>query len=215
MTRVPATSIIVFGYGLDVSGSDTRLSNASRQRVDAVLDYISANVEAFSRRRGRIVFSGGWSPATIGLNRPLESRREGTLMLKLAHDRGVNGVGLDRYVESYAELESTSTLENALSVKEGRYFDGISFTRRQPLGIVAHRGQMRRVDYFVRKVFGLRRTQVQRIFATGTDCPPSGWSHFSAYLMTRAAFMGTTDTVSLRRRAQSMAVLRDQFSRNR
>jgi DUF218 domain-containing protein len=215
MTRVPATSIIVFGYGLDMSGGGARLSNASRQRVNAVLDYISANLEAFSRHRGRIVFSGGWSPATIGPNRPLDSCREGMLMLKLAHDQGVNGVSLDQYVESYAELESTSTLQNALNVKEARYFGDTSFTRRQPLGIVAHRGQMRRVDYFVRKAFRLRRTQVQPIFATGTDCPPNGWSHFSAYLMTRVAFVGATDTASLRRREQSIAVLRQQISRNR
>jgi hypothetical protein len=42
-------------------------------------------------------------------------------------------------------------------VKEDGYFDGIVFTARNPLGLVAHQEHLARINYLVRKAFGLPR----------------------------------------------------------
>ena len=93
----------------------------------------------FTSRHGRIVFSGGWAAAAEGTARPPVRFREGALLLDQARS---DGIGMGRhnpceYADIYTEIESRCTLENVLRVKEGDYFEGVSFTACNPLGLAS------------------------------------------------------------------------------
>jgi hypothetical protein len=195
-----ATSIIVFGRGLEDDGGGFRLSGQSAERVAALISYVRGNLEAFASRRGRIVFSGGWAAAAHGAGPPPRRYREGQLMLDLALAADIGGGNLSGYADVYPETESDSTLENALRVKEAGYFDGVIFTAGNPLGLVAHAEHLPRIGYLVRKVFGLPGDAIASITAPGADSRSGGLPESVLLLITRLAFSGARDHASLRRR---------------
>jgi DUF218 domain len=197
-----ATSIIVFGRGLDADADRAgfRLSRPSTERVDALTRYVGEHTQAFGARRGRIVFSGGWAAAADGATRPPRQYREGQLMLRHALAADIAGAGLSRYADAYPEIESDSTLENVLRVHEAGYFDGSSFTARNPLGLVAHAEHLARIGYLVRKVFGLPGDAIVGIAAPGADARSGGLPEGLLLLVTRLALSGARGHDALRRR---------------
>lgn len=198
----------MFGRGLDVGAGaddDIALSRAGRERVQAALAHVGRHAEVFAARqragrRGRIVFSGGWPGAAEGLPAPPERRREGRLMLDLATTTGVNGGALDDHVDAFAEVESDSTLENALRVREGGWFADRTFDADQPLGLVAHAEHLHRIEYFTLKAFRLPRHAVQHVVAAGPDGTSGGRSETTLYRLTRLACLGAVTPAGLRRR---------------
>jgi hypothetical protein len=206
-----ALNIIVFGRGLtrDPAGAVVGLSPASQERVDAAISYVEVHRDIFLARRrsdepGRIVFSGGWAGAAAGEPPPPEDLREGRLMLQRARARGVDGIDLAAYVDSFSEIGSQSTLDNAVCVAEGGYFAGRTFTPDNPLGLVAHAEHMKRVDYLTRKVFGLSHSSVRHIPAAGHDGASPRFAESTLYRLTRVACLGATGPKALRRRERLM-----------
>jgi hypothetical protein len=214
--RVPgavATSIIVFGRGLVAEPAGFRLTAQSAERVDALLAYVRQNAAAFTARRGRIVFSGGWAGAAEGLNRPPRQFREGRLMLDRAMAADIGGVNLASYADVHPEIESDSTLENALRVKEDGYFDGTAFTARNPLGLVAHREHLARISYLIRRTFVLPGDATVGITAQGTDARSGGIPESVLLPLTRLAFLGAGGHSSLRRRQRIFVGLTHRLTR--
>ncbi len=118
-----ATRLIVFGRGLVADPAGFRLTRQSSERVDALVGYVRQNAAAFAARRGRIVFSGGWAGAAEGFGRPPPRCREeqpdagpryGDGGRHRRHEPG----NLLR-ADTFREIESDSTLENVLRIKEG------------------------------------------------------------------------------------------------
>jgi len=202
-----ATSIIVFGRGLIRDKTDYRLTGASSARVDAVLDYIDQNKDIFADRGGRIVFSGGWSGAGQNLERPPARFREGSLMLSQAMAATIAGDELAKYAETFAEIESDSTLENVLRIVEADYFHDTTFTARNPLGLVAHKEHLNRIDYLTRKVFNLPRSAVAHIVAPGIDTTSTGIPESLILQVTRLTFAGASGVDALRRRQRLLIAL--------
>ena len=130
-------------------------------------------------------------------------------MLEHGRDLEVSGEVLSRYADLTAEIESDSTLENVLRIKENGYFAGISFTAVDPLGIVAHPGHIERIEYLVRKVFGLPDIAVLRIVAPAIDKLSGGLSEHVMMPLTRLFFFGARSHVALRRRQHILAVGRN------
>jgi len=170
-----------------------RLTGQSAERVEALVAYVRQNAAAFTAQRGRIVFSGGWAAAADGLDRPPRQFREGSLMLDRAMAADIGGANLASYADVYPEIESDSTLENALRVKEDGYFDGTAFTARNPLGLVAHREHLARINYLVRTAFGLPGDATVNIAAPGTDARSGGLPESVLLPLTRLAFLGVRD----------------------
>jgi len=177
-----------------------RLTAQSAERVDALLAYVKQNTTAFAARRGRIVFSGGWAGAAERFARPPRQFREGNLMLDRAMAADIGGVNLASYADAYPEIESDSTLENALRVKEDGYFDGIAFTAGNPLGLVAHREHLARINYLIRKTFALPGEATVGITAPGTDARSGGIPESVLLPLTRLTFLGVDGDSSMRRR---------------
>lgn len=202
-----ATNLIVFGRGLIRRTAEYRLTDASAARVDALLDYIDQNKDIFADRRGKIVFSGGWSGAGQNLERPPEQFREGSLMLSQAMAANVAGDRLKEYAETFAEIESDSTLENVLRIVEADYFRDITFTARNPLGLVAHKEHLNRIDYLARKVFNLPRRAVVHVVASGVDQTTSAIPESLILQVTRLTFAGISGADSLRRRQRLLIAL--------
>jgi hypothetical protein len=208
-----ATNIIVFGRGLIRHGADYGLTHASAARVDALLAYIDQNKNVFTYRRGKIVFSGGWAGAGQNLERPPEHFREGSLMLNQATAANIAGNKLAKYAETVAEVESDSTLENVLHIREADYFHDITFTARNPLGFVAHEEHLNRIDYLARKVFNLPRDAVVHIVAPGIDKTSSRIPESLILQVTRLIFAGTKDVDALRRRQRILVALNRSLPR--
>jgi hypothetical protein len=214
MSEGVATSIIVFGRGLKADGAKFYLSEASRLRVRALVDYVEANKPTFSVQPAEVVFSGGWSAAAAKMKAPPKELREGVLMLKYAQSLPVNDKDFSVYANSNIEIESDSTLENVLRTKEAGYFGDSSFTSANPLGIVAHAGHQKRIDYFIHKIFGLPKGSILHITALGADNLGDIRSEKMIFLLTRLAFIGTTSHSALRHR-QSLAVTAHHFLQTR
>jgi hypothetical protein len=200
----PATSLIVFGRGLCRSDSGLRLSEASAARVDAALAYITEHAGAFESTTGRVVFSGGYAAAAEGFPPMPVEFREGLLMLRRAERAGINGGDLDKYVQCYAEVESDSTLENLLHIQQAGYLLGADIGPHNPLGLVAHRGHLDRIDYFTRKVLGLDGRSTVHILAGGEDHLGSGMPEPMMYRLTRLACLGARSGRALRNRERLM-----------
>lgn len=205
MPESAATSIIVFGRGLCVDEAGFCLTSASVERVKALMDYIEENRSVFDMHRATVVFSGGWSVLSK-MRTPPAKFREGALMFKYAQLFSVGRKGFSDFVNSYIEIESDSTLENVLRAKEAGYFRNASFSAANPLGVVAHAGHQQRVDYFVRKVFGLPREAVLHINAHGSDHRSGLLPEKVVFLLTRLAFIGATSHSSLRRRQRLILI---------
>ena len=185
-----------------------RLTRQSSERVDALVSYVSQNAAVFAERRGQIVFSGGWAGAAEGFGRPPPQFREGSLMLARAMAADVGGTSLADYADAFREIESDSTLENVLRIKEDGYFDGVSFTARNPLGLVAHREHLPRVSYLVRKGFGLPGDAVVTITAgRGRENYAGGLPESVLLPITRLAFLGARGHSSLRGRHRMLVAL--------
>jgi hypothetical protein len=196
-----ATRIIVFGRGLVAEGESFRLTRQSSERVDALVSYVRQNAGAFAVRRGRVVFSGGWAGAAEGFDPPPPQCREGSLMLARAMAADIGGTSLAGYADAFKEIESDCTLENVLLIKEDGYFDGVSFTARDPLGLVAHREHLPRVSYLVRKAFGISGDAVVTITAgQGRENYTGGLPESVLLPITRVAFLGARGHSSLRGR---------------
>jgi DUF218 domain len=196
-----ATRLIVFGRGLVADPAGFRLTRQSSERVDALVSYVRQNAAAFAARRGQIVFSGGWAGAAEGFDRPPPQFREGSLMLARAMAADIGGASLADYADAFREIESDSTLENVLRIKEDGYFGGAFFTARNPLGLVAHREHLPRVSYLVRKGFGLRGDAVVTITAgRGQENYTGGFPESVLLPITRLAFFGARGHSSLRGR---------------
>src|SRR5690625_1158645 len=205
-----ATDLIVFGRGLEAASpsGELHLTEAARGRVDAALDYVAANTDAFHARAvadgrpGQVVFSGGWPGAAAGMPAPALEQREGNQMLDRFRAQwpepvGQLGLGL------YAEVRSDSTLENALCIWEDGCLAGREYSAERPLGLVAHAGHMLRVVYFIRKVLGLGPESVAHILAEGPD------NFFRvperrSYQVTRLCCLGARRPAALRRRHRWM-----------
>jgi len=200
MPAVLATRIIVFGRGLAADGAGFRLTRQSSERVEAAVAYVRQNAAAFAAQRGRIVFSGGWAVAAEGFSRPPPQYREGSLMLAQAMAADIGGSSLADYADSYAEIESDSTLENVLRIKEDGYFGGAPFTARDPLGLASHEEHLPRINYLVRKAFGLSRDATVNIAVPGPENYGSGLPESVLLPITRAAFFGVRGHGSLRSR---------------
>ena len=196
-----ATRIIVFGRGLEADGAGFRLTRQSSERAAALVAYVRQNATAFAAQRGRIVFSGGWAGAAEGLGQPPPQYREGSLLLAQAMAADIGGSSLADYADTYAEIESDSTLENVLRIKENGYFDGASFTARNPLGLVAHKEHLPRVNYLVRKGFRLSADATVSIAAAaGPEGYGGGLPEIVLLPVTRVAFLGVRGHSSLRGR---------------
>jgi hypothetical protein len=204
VSRAVATRIIVFGRGLVADGAGFRLNRQSSERVDAVVRYVGQNRAAFAERRGRIVFSGGWAGAAEGLGRPPPKYREGSLMLARAMAAGTGGAGLAGYADTDTEIESDSTLENVLQVKERGYFGAVPFTPGDPLGLVAHQDHLPRISYLVRKVFGLPGGATVNIAVPGPENYAGGLAESVLLPVTRLALLGVSDHNSLRGRHRTL-----------
>jgi hypothetical protein len=135
-------------------------------------------------------------------------------MLDRAKGADVAGRKLTSYVKTHSEIESDSTLENVLRIKESGYFHGIIFTARNPLGLVAHKKHLNRIDYLVRKVFNLPRHAVTHIVAPGADKTSSRVPEGLILLVTRLIFMGARDVRILRRRQHILIALNRSLPRN-
>ena len=200
MPAAVATRIIVFGRGLVADGPGFRLTRQSSQRVEAAVAYVRQNTAAFAAQRGRIVFSGGWAGAAEGFGRPPPQYREGSLMLAQALAADVGGASLADYADTYAEIESDSTLENVLRIKEDGYFGAVPFTARDPLGLVSHAEHLPRISYLVRKAFGLSGDATVNIAVPGPENYGSGLPESVLLPITRVAFLGVRGHDSLRSR---------------
>lgn len=208
--RVPdsvAVNIIVFGRGLVQNDTAYQLTRSSAERVDALLAYVNQHENIFIRRHGRVAFSGGWPGAGQSLEKPPESFREGVLMLKRANAANISGNSLARYAEIFSESESDSTLENVLRIKEAGYFNDISFSADNPLGLVAHKAHLKRIEHLACKVFGLPRHAVMRIVSPGADRASSGIPEDLILQVTRITFAGASDADALRRRQRILVAL--------
>jgi hypothetical protein len=194
-----ATRVIVFGRGLAADPVGFRLTRQSTERVDALVTYVRQNTAGFAAQRGRIVFSGGWAGAAEGFGRPPPQYREG-LMLARAMAADIGGSSLTDYADTYTEIESDSTLENVLRVKEDG-LDGASFTAHSPLGLVAHWEHLPRISYLVRRAFGLPSGAMVTI-TTGQGRENYGGGLPESVLLpiTRVAFIGARAHDSLRGR---------------
>ena len=196
-----ATRIIVFGRGLVAEGDGFRLTRQSSERAAALVAYVRQNADAFAARHGQIVFSGGWAGAAEGFGQPAPQYREGSLMLAQAMAADIAGARLADYADAHAEIESDSTLENVLRVKEGGYFGAASFTVRNPLGLVAHAEHLPRINYLVRKGFGLPGDAIVNIpAAPGREKYTGGLPESVLLPIVRVAFFGARDHSSLRGR---------------
>jgi hypothetical protein len=195
-----ATRIIVFGRGLEADGAGFRLTRQSSERVEAAVTYVRQNTGAFAARRGRIVFSGGWAGAAEGFSRPPPQYREGSLMLAQAMAADIGGSSLADYADTHAEIESDSTLENVLRIREDGYFDWASFTARHPLGLVAHKEHLPRINYLVRKGFRLPGDATVNIAVAGPEQYAGGLPEIVLLPVTRMAFLGVRGHRSLRSR---------------
>jgi len=207
MPATVATNIIVFGRGLVADDHGFQLTQASTERVEALIAYVKQNRAAFNSRHGRIVFSGGWA-AVEGIEPPPNVFREGSLMLGWAEAADIDGEKLARYADTYAEIESDSTLENVIRVMENGYFGDTPFSLRNPLGLVAHEAHMVRIDYLVRKIYRLPEDAVVRIVAPGVYNFSGGLPESVILLITRIAFVGTRSSDSLRRRRRILIACR-------
>jgi hypothetical protein len=208
MPDIVATNIIVFGRGLVTDDSGFRLTRASAERVKALTAYVRQNEAVFNTRHGRIVFSGGWAAAADGIERPPSQFREGSLMLDRAQEAGIGSESLARYAEAVAEIESDSTLENVLRTKEAGYFRGVSFSADNPLGLVAHEAHLIRIDYLVRKIYGLPRNAILHVVAAGHDNFSGGFREDRLLFITRIALLGARGHDSLRHRHQLLVTSR-------
>ena len=199
-----AHGIIVFGRG-HAPGHVDRLSGASLVRVERLRTYLAEHADAFAARPATVVFSGGWAGAAGAVaDRPADEQREGNLMAAAARDLSLEGAPLTRYAHLEAEIESASTLENAIEVHAGRYFDGMTFDASHPLGLVAHPGHVDRAAYFCGKVFGLDRAAMLPIVAVGGDQLSAGLPEPLMNLVTRLACVGARRPESLRRRERAL-----------
>lgn len=208
-----ATRIIVFGRGLAPEGAGFRLTRQSSARADALVAYVRQNTAVFAARRGRIVFSGGWAGAAEGLGQPPPQYREGSLMLAQAMAADIGGSSLADYADTYAEIESDSTLENVLRIKEDGYFDGAAFTTRDPLGLVAHEEHLPRINYLVRKAFGLPASATVNIAAPGPENYGGGLPEGVLLPIARVAFFGVRGHSSLRNRHRMLVAWHHRLRR--
>jgi len=182
-------------------GGGFRLTRQSSERAEALVGYVRQNTAAFAARRGQIVFSGGWAGAAEGFGRPPPQYREGSLMLAQAMAADIDGTSLADYADAFAEIESDSTLENVLRVKEEGYFASASFTARDPLGLVAHEEHLPRITYLVRKAFRLSVGAIVGIAAAqGPENYAGGLPESVLLPITRVALLGARDHSSLRGR---------------
>lgn len=203
-----AGSIIVFGRGISTDKTGVYLSQPSLSRVHAVASYIEDNLPAFSLHRPCVVFSGGQASIAKGKDIVLTPQfSEASLMLEYAGRLRIdNKASLGVYADMYAEVESDSTLENVLKVKEGRYFANAAFTSESPLGLVAHREHLKRIHYLVSRIFELSDDAIVHIVASGDDTPEIGVSEACMLTLTRLAFFGSHSHASLRRRHRLLAI---------
>jgi hypothetical protein len=208
-----ATSLIVFGRGLCADGSGFRLSEASAARVRALVNYLEENQSVFAARRATVVFSGGWGGAASAMKAPPAKFREGELMFELARALRVNGKDFSCYADSYIEIDSDSTLENVLRTKDAGYLDNVSFSAAEPLGVVAHHGHQERIQYFIRKVFGLPSVAIVRVLAHGPDTSDGLLPEKMLFFFTRLAFIGAATDSSLRRRQRALRAIHYPLAR--
>lgn len=217
MTRTPgATTLIVFGRGLDREDGVVVLCRASAARVHAAVDHVREHLDAFSAPDGnpkRIVFSGGWAEAAVGMAAPPAGSREGDLMRDLALREPVGAGRLDDYAEVCVETDSRSTLENLLNVVRLGYLDRAAITRSNPLGLVSHRGHLRRITYLAKKVLDIGPDAVQRIPAAGPDAGAGKIPEWAVYIATRLLYSGARKPASLLRRERSAVRLLGAFTR--
>jgi hypothetical protein len=94
-----------------------------------------------------------------------------------------------------------------LRVREADYFHDITFTACNPLGLVAQKKHLNRIDYLARRVFNLPRHAVVHIVAPGVDKTSSRVPESLILLVTRLAFMGAADVNALRCRQRLLVVL--------
>jgi hypothetical protein len=199
-----AHGIIVFGRG-HAPGRIDRLSDASLARVGRLGEYLAEHAEQFAARRAKVVLSGGFAGAAGAVaERPSDERCEGTLMAAAARELRVQDAPLARYADLVAEIESSSTLENAIQVRAGGYFDGMRFDARHPLGLIAHAGHVERAAYYCGKIFGLHRAALLPIVAVGGDQLSAGLPEPLMNAVTRAACLGAHRPEALLRRERML-----------
>lgn len=202
-----AHGIIVFGRG-HAPGRLDRLSEASLLRVRRLGEYVAEHAADFAARPATVVFSGGWSGAAGAVaDRPADEHCEGSLMLAAARELTAAGAPLTQYADMHAEIESASTLENAIRVHGKGFFAGMTFDARHPLGLVAHPGHVDRAAYYCRKVFGLRHDALLPIVAVGDDQLSAELPEPLLNLVTRTACLGARDPAALRRRERLLVGL--------
>lgn len=193
------TEFIVFGGGLKADSSTIELSQSSVLRVKALVNYVRENRAAFFGRRGRIVFTGGWPGAAKGMEPPPVNLREAMLMQLLA-DQLLSDEKLGSYADINVEIDSDSSAENVLRVKEYDFFKGTEFTPVRPLGLVSQAGHLKRINYLVQKILGLQGDSLLDIVAPEPAEPSSRLAEKLILTGTRLAFAGASDYRSFRAR---------------
>lgn len=211
MSQVIAKHIIVFGRGLDINGSKTKLSTASEGRVDAFLNYVVSNADTFKIAPGIVIFSGGYAGASENIKAPDYKFREANLMFERIKDAAIEGRPLSDYVKIYTEVESISTLENVLNIHENGYLKDIVFSTKNPLGLVTHDSHFPRIEYFIHKILGLSGDQTLLIKATNKDRTVSIIPESLMYYITYITFFGAHRQLTLRRRERFMIRIANLF----
>jgi hypothetical protein len=109
---------------------------------------------------------------------------------------------------SIYSLIAVARLSSAAAGREpGKTWRSHRSTARNPLGFVAHKEHLNRIDYLARKVFNLPRHAVVHIVAPGIDKTSSGIPESLTLPVTRLAFAGAIGADSLRRRQRLLVAL--------
>lgn len=187
-------------------------SAASLARVDRAIEYVFGHRDLYARQHLRLIFSGGWAGAAgaVRATPPPESR-EAALMLQAALTRTPDGLTLQDFADLAVETDSTSTLENALNIRESGLLDGLEFDVRHPLGLITHPRHAARAVFFCRRALGLRRSAILLIPAAGPDQYSTGLPEPVMYVATRIAMTGARSDRALYRRERLLVSAADRM----
>jgi hypothetical protein len=102
--------------------------------------------------------------------------------------------------DTHAEIESDSTLENVLRIKEDGYFGAASFAAADPLGLVSHEEHLPRINYSGPQGLRPLRRRDGEIAVPGPENYGCGLPESLLLPITRVAFLGVRGHRSLRGR---------------
>jgi hypothetical protein len=84
-----------------------------------------------------------------------------------------------------------------------------SYSTQDPLDLVAHDAHQERIQYFIRKVFGLSGNAILPILAPGPDHPDGILPEKALVLLTKLVFTGASSSSRLRGRQRLALMMRN------